>query len=877
MLASLLPFIKSELFPRLQTIYTLLLSSLFGNTGTPNEKTNFFQEICKIEEIRKKAFGLLSTIAIKEKIETEILQILMPFHLTAKWRANDVSSWHIEATQFTKSQTGYVGLVNMGFTCYVNSLIQQLYFIPEFRNTLISMKNVGKSGTIIREIQQVFGVLNEKLYASYQPKMLCESMKVDPTVQRDASEFLDSLFEQLKEALKQTEQKGLISSLFEIPIASETICLECHTRCERISPPAYAIHIEVKNKKNILESLKTYVAPETMEGDNAYYCSKCEKKVSAKKRELFKVLPNILIIHLKRFDFNFDFTTKLNSYCEFPMELDMEEFSGTDNNVKNEKLPKPYYKYKLQGIIAHSGMLNSGHYYSFIEDTERMPENGESRWFEFNDVDVKPFNVKDISDKAFGYKEEQSKDSSIPNEWMLKSNNAYILMYKRSVMLGPEVLTKIITGDDNEHVKQKIECLENAQLMPNDTTIISEELRNILDEERNNKLVQQIFFHPEYAKFILRLMKNPGMEKDRVRKEYISNQLFLLTYFFTTAIRGNGIEEINELLAIIKVNCKKEIGLCKAIAALFSNQHILKEFIFNCPKGEATVFVVGLLKFVIQKLYTEEQEIIEKFYSGYEYLKINSKKTNGIPFFVLMIDAFILGAGNITKKNCGQYFHILSCVANLGEGPKKYLTFCLLPGIILDTLGISGKNDCTKSAVESLPHFCGSTELFFRILIEDKSSAEQTQVNTKIIPYCEYSFQLLSDLLKNSLEIGKDIGSRMPKFADLLKNSLQSLKLDTTLHQLFDLANSSKKALNNLSTILQQLCELKYDIYGSAILTYLNFKLNDARVKDLRLFLQPAFYILQSKDKTLASVFILIYICFIRLHFKQFLVNFTVK
>lgn len=37
-----------------------------------------------------------------------------------------------------KSQTGYVGIKNLGCICYMNSLLQQLYMIPSFREALLN-------------------------------------------------------------------------------------------------------------------------------------------------------------------------------------------------------------------------------------------------------------------------------------------------------------------------------------------------------------------------------------------------------------------------------------------------------------------------------------------------------------------------------------------------------------------------------------------------------------------------------------------------------------------------------------------------------------------------------------------------------------------
>lgn len=61
-----------------------------------------------------------------------------------------------------------------------------------------------------------------------------------------------------------------------------------------------AISLNVKNKKNIYESLQSYVEGELLDGDNMYFCDKCEKKVPAQKRVTIKRLPNVLMIVLKR-------------------------------------------------------------------------------------------------------------------------------------------------------------------------------------------------------------------------------------------------------------------------------------------------------------------------------------------------------------------------------------------------------------------------------------------------------------------------------------------------------------------------------------------------------------------------------------------------
>ena len=129
-----------------------------------------------------------------------------------------------------------------------------------------------------------------------------------------------------------------------------------------------------------------------LEGDNAYYCEKCEKKINTLKRCCIKRMPNILILVLKRFEFNFDTMTKfkINDYCEFPMTLDMSDYSQENltrndlikqmeeknltmedltedqRNILKRQIPAKYYEYNLKGTVIHLGTSDQGHYYSFV-------------------------------------------------------------------------------------------------------------------------------------------------------------------------------------------------------------------------------------------------------------------------------------------------------------------------------------------------------------------------------------------------------------------------------------------------------------------------------------------------------------------------------
>ena len=92
-----------------------------------------------------------------------------------------------------------------------------------------------------------------------------------------------------------------------------------------------------------------------LEGENAYFCEKCDKKVDTLKRTSVKKLPRYLIIALKRFEFDLDrmIKVKVNDYYEFPMELNMEPFTQ-EGLARKEKMNK-----KMEGKEGEEGQEDS--------------------------------------------------------------------------------------------------------------------------------------------------------------------------------------------------------------------------------------------------------------------------------------------------------------------------------------------------------------------------------------------------------------------------------------------------------------------------------------------------------------------------------------
>jgi len=80
---------------------------------------------CKNLDTRREAFALLKIIA-QEKSEflEKTIKFLQQFHNNASSRGNKNEDWNKLTVFLERSSTGFVGLKNLGSTCYMNSIIQ---------------------------------------------------------------------------------------------------------------------------------------------------------------------------------------------------------------------------------------------------------------------------------------------------------------------------------------------------------------------------------------------------------------------------------------------------------------------------------------------------------------------------------------------------------------------------------------------------------------------------------------------------------------------------------------------------------------------------------------------------------------------------------
>ncbi|KAJ0401142.1 hypothetical protein ATCC90586_000242 [Pythium insidiosum] len=352
--------------------------------------------------------------------------------------------WSFSPTEELKAETPFAGLQNPGCVCYMNSLLQQLFMIPSFRCGLLSTDCTAASlspwADEVKELQRLFVSLTESQRSVLDPTAFALSHRdldgnpTDLRVQMDADEFFCLLLDRMETFLNRDETTaakeaagGFLSDCFGGVLVNQIITEHGHIS-ER-EEKFFALSLDISKTSQLADSLSLFVQGETLDGENAYYCEKMQRKVSATKRVCVKTLPRTLVCHLKRFEFDFDTMekVKLNDYLAFPEEIDMAPFTRdalTTGASCSEAM------YDLVGVVIHSGTADMGHYYSFIRDRGR-----DKQWLEFNDQTVRPLDPATLGDECFGGEEIVQKwDANVravTSVVQMKRRSAYMLLYER--------------------------------------------------------------------------------------------------------------------------------------------------------------------------------------------------------------------------------------------------------------------------------------------------------------------------------------------------------------------------------------------------------------------------------------------------------------
>ena len=312
---------------------------------------------------------------------------------------------------------GFVGLANLGNTCFLNSCLQVLNHTYEFHSILDNSTHINNNlidSTILKEWIELRnlmwsgqGALSPNKFIYYVQQIAKQKDRDIFTgwVQNDITEFLLFMIDCIHNSLSRkivlkingtpknsTDQLAIVCyQLLETIYTKEyseimdlfygiyvTMITDTSTKTLHSMKPEHFFVLDLQifsgNSafSNIYECFDMFTSHELMAGDNAWFNDKTQTKEDILRGVTFWSFPKILVLTLKRF--SPDGSQKLNHVIQFPLEnLDLSKY------VKGYR-PESY-KYDLFGVCNHMGGVSGGHYTAFVK-------NASSQWIHYNDSSI---------------------------------------------------------------------------------------------------------------------------------------------------------------------------------------------------------------------------------------------------------------------------------------------------------------------------------------------------------------------------------------------------------------------------------------------------------------------------------------------------------
>ncbi|NXY83551.1 UBP50 hydrolase, partial [Alcedo cyanopectus] len=218
----------------------------------------------------------------------------------------------------------------------------------------------------------------------------------DKETQQDAQEFLICVLNDLHEALRNVRTQlykrrcvinakgiresvsdmSLITQLFEGQLSSSITCVQCQTTIHR--PEAFTVlSLPIPSKSNctLMDCLGCFFKQDMLTAPNQLQCSGCGEKQDAVLQAAITNPPQIIIFHLKRFEWQGTYRKKLSTNICYPLtNLDLSPYVSSP--VFKEA------KYNLCAVVNHCGFLDIGHYTALCKHALT------GKWYLFDDANI---------------------------------------------------------------------------------------------------------------------------------------------------------------------------------------------------------------------------------------------------------------------------------------------------------------------------------------------------------------------------------------------------------------------------------------------------------------------------------------------------------
>ena len=310
------------------------------------------------------------------------------------------------------------GFVNLGNTCYMNSILQSLLVTPlaepfksgEILSAINILNPLGSTGKVANTFSGVVEDMQSAVSYPISPSLFKRAIgqqneTFEGQRQQDANEFLQTLLSCLHEDLNLSRGKesiavpeltsdgkddvqvatesanayklnnnSLITDVFGFLERSTVTCPLCKHRSVSFTvQQSLLLPIDqTRDDCTIVDSLYKYTDQEKLPEGNEWLCPTCNIKSRADKQLSLWSHPRILVLALNRFCTYGNLADKIRTPVKFPEVLDLSSYViSTNANAK--------VLYELTSIVNHDGGMGGGHYTCDVKGSQ------DGQWHHFSD------------------------------------------------------------------------------------------------------------------------------------------------------------------------------------------------------------------------------------------------------------------------------------------------------------------------------------------------------------------------------------------------------------------------------------------------------------------------------------------------------------
>ncbi|XP_047660034.1 ubl carboxyl-terminal hydrolase 18 isoform X2 [Tachysurus fulvidraco] len=228
------------------------------------------------------------------------------------------------------------GLSNCGLSCSINALLQTFSATTELQELLSRWQpseNADKRNVLL-ELKRALEAMKDKRQATPHLDLLdcLHEYNICRFTEHDADEVFHTILNLIQKQMSDQQIAADIKNLYKIDVEECTECSECGN-VQRAPNIFLSFPLHLHDERNtLMDCFRMFFEPQMLEGSEAFYCGKCERKMPSTQAER---------------------------------------------------------RYRLYAVVVHAGMAMMGHYTAYIYSTDSM-------WYYINDSHMQQVSWEEV-------------------------------------------------------------------------------------------------------------------------------------------------------------------------------------------------------------------------------------------------------------------------------------------------------------------------------------------------------------------------------------------------------------------------------------------------------------------------------------------------